>query len=366
MIAIPALLLGLALPAAAQTGEAQVTAALSTGVVKLGEKTSIVVSVEHSGSGAGNVAQGSTVGALPSVDGLELGPLSSPQSQSFQQRVGRRVQSSFVERWVIPVRPLRAGEFDIPGIDVTADGAVHTTQPLRLKAVVDMTGADLGFIEVKPSAARVVEGQPFTLEVRFGWDASLASVNFADLTLGFAGGIQGAVEVESEFPPKGARAVKGVTVNGEEVVAEQLDPAEVRGRSFRQMRLVRSFLPTRGGRIELSESFLNFGEAEAQGDFFRTYMKKVKDYFVGSPKVYVEVVPLPDEGQPVDFTGAVGALSARASVDRRDVDAGDSIKLTLEWTGAGNLEFFEAPDLARLETFRGFRVYGRTEEKTFD
>ena len=334
-----------------------------TGVIKLGERTSIVIDIERTGSTA---SPGKPVGALPEVDGLELGPVTGPQTTSYSQRVGRRVQSSVIERWVIPVRPLRAGEFEIPGLDVTVDGAVKPTQALHLKVVQDMTGAELGFIEVTPSSGRVVEGQPFTIEVRFGWDASLGNISFAELSLGFLDGIPGAVEVDTAFPAPGAKQVKGVTANGAEVVVEELDPVELRGRSYRCLRLLRSYLPTRGGRVELAESFLNFGEAEQRGGFLQTRLVKVKDYYVGCPRAYVEVVPLPEEGQPVDFTGAVGTLAARASVDRRDVDAGESIKLTVEWTGAGNLEFFEAPDLARLDSFKGFRVYGRTEEKSFE
>jgi hypothetical protein len=356
--------LGLALPAAgAVQGGATVTAGLSPGVIQLGERTSIVLSIERTDGGR---SERTPLGALPAVDGLEIGPLTGPQTSSYQHRDGRRVRTSVIERWIIPVRPLREGEFEIPGLAVTVDGAVQTTQPLRLKVVVDMEGAELGFIEVVPSAARVIEGQPFSVEVRFGWDKGLAAINFAELTLGFLDGLPGAVAVESAFPGPGAQEVKGVTANGTEVVVEELDAVELRGRSFRQLRLLRSFLPTRGGRIELPESFLNFGEAEQRGGFLQTRLVKVKDYNVGAPRAYVEVVPLPEEGQPVDYTGAVGALSARAAVDHRDVDAGESIKLTVEWTGAGNLEFFEAPDLARLDSFKGFRVYGRTEEKSFE
>ena len=52
---------------------------------------------------------------------------------------------------------------------------------------------------------------------------------------------------------------------------------------------------------------------------------------------------------------------ARASVDRRSIDLGESVKLTVEWTGAGNLEFFEPPDLGREDAFKGFRAYGATD-----
>ena len=65
-------------------------------------------------------------------------------------------------------------------------------------------------------------------------------------------------------------------------------------------------------------------------------------------------------------SGAVGVLSVRASADTRDVVVGDSIKLTVDWTGDGNLEFFEAPDLGLFDAFRGFQVYGSAEEKSLD
>jgi hypothetical protein len=82
--------------------------------------------------------------------------------------------------------------------------------------------------------------------------------------------------------------------------------------------------------------------------------------------VSIEVVPLPESGRPLDYGGAIGKLAVRATAEPRDVDAGESIKLTLEWTGDGNLEFFTAPDLGRLDAFREFRVYGKTEQRSFD
>jgi hypothetical protein len=78
------------------------------------------------------------------------------------------------------------------------------------------------------------------------------------------------------------------------------------------------------------------------------------------------VLELPEAGRPIDYTNAVGTLNANASVDRRDVDAGDSIKLSVEWTGEGNLEFFEPPDPSRMDAFKDFRLYGTNDRKTPD
>ena len=48
----------------------------------------------------------------------------------------------------------------------------------------------------------------------------------------------------------------------------------------------------------------------------------------------------------------------------RDVDAGDSIKLSVEWSGDGNLDFFDPPDLARIERpARDARLDHRHEDR---
>jgi len=351
---------------ATQSDDVQVTAGLSNGVIKLGERTSIVVSVDR--QNATRIPKDTRFGELPTVDGLDIGAVSGPTTSQFSSGgFGRRTTTTLNMRWVIPVRPTRAGEFEIPQFELEVAGAHYATPVMRLKVVEDMKGSELGFLEVTPSATKVVEGQPFTIEVRFGWDEALKGVNFADLSLGFWDGIPGAIDVDTEFPPPGSKRIEsGVTVNGSKtIVVEELPARELRGRTFRNLRAQIAYLPTRGGRIELPESYLNFGRAEDRGSFFDRRMVKTEDYYVAAPKRYVDVSALPEEGRPLDFTGAVGTLTAHADVDRRDVDQGDSIKLTVEWTGSGNLEFFDAPEIGRMDAFDGFRVYGHTDEKRF-
>ena len=231
--------------------------------------------------------------------------------------------------------------------------------------VEDLEGQELGLLEITVSPASVTEGLTFSIEVRLGWDNALP-VNFADLRLGFWDGLPGMPRAEREFKPAEGREVSGVTVNGAQVVCEELELAEIGGRPFRQLRIVRSFIASQPGTFELPESFLNFGREVSSGSFLRTTVEKVDDYYVRASSRPLVVEPLPKEGQPFDFTGAVGRIDAKAAVDTRDLRAGESVKLTVEWTGSGNLEFFGAPELARLDAFDGFRVYGKTEERSFD
>ena len=110
---------------------------------------------------------------------------------------------------------------------------------------------------------------------------------------------------------------------------------------------------------------MEFGERVERRSFFSSTAEWRTRYFV-STDLEFEVAALPTEGQPADFSGAIGSLQATASVDSRDVNVGDSIKLAVTWSGAGNFEFFDPPDPSRLDAFRGFRLYGSTGEKEVD
>ncbi len=338
---------------AQRSGEPKVSAQLSTGVARLGERVLLTIAVEN--------AREVRITRMPEVPGLAFGDPSGPSSYQSTQILNGRRYDSFQINWRLPIRPSQEGEFSIPPIGLDVDGRALETRPLRLRVVVDLRGADLGFLCIRPSSAKVVEGEPFTLELRFGWDAS-TSINYADLSLPWWGALPGLVELDTGDLPSGAQRVEGVRINGESgLVVEQVESAPGE-ENFQVFRLVRSFLPSRPGPVEFPESFLEF--AKIRENFFDT--RKVASYFVRAEPFTLEVVPLPLEGQPLDYSGAVGTLAVHASADVRDVGVGESIKFTVEWTGQGNLEFFQAPDPKRIDSFHSFRVFGSTEEKRFE
>ena len=72
------------------------------------------------------------------------------------------------------------------------------------------------------------------------------------------------------------------------------------------------------------------------------------------------VMPLPEEGRPVGFTGAVGHFTMSADATPLDARVGESIHLVLRITGVGNLEF---PNPPRLDQLDGFHLRGTLDEK---
>lgn len=357
-----------ALPAAAfaaapqRGGNAQnrpnVTAQLSTGIVKLGQEVRVSIVAEN--------VQSATIDALPKVDGLRFGPPSGPVQQISQMFDGfRRVQSQSLT-WSVPVLAERKGDFRIPALSLTVDGEKRTTAELSFKVVEDLQGEELGLFEID-APDQVAEGQPFTLELRFGWDAALDSrLNYANLSLPWLGALAGVVELD--LPPVEQRSSITLNLNSRDrVTAEKIADRTEKGRTFHVLRLKKRYLATRAGKLSIPTSHLEFGTVDDSGGFFGLRRTSEKEtYYKRFPAFDIEVIQLPENGRPLDFSGAVGKVYASAHADRRDVDAGESIKLTVEWTGDANLEFFEPPDLGRSDAFRGFRVYGTTDKKAYE
>jgi hypothetical protein len=77
-----------------------------------------------------------------------------------------------------------------------------------------------------------------------------------------------------------------------------------------------------------------------------------RDVSLQTDPVTVSVRPLPAEGKPAEFSGAVGQFRLEAEADRSVVKAGDAITLRVTLTGQGNVKVIPAPDLAVLSDFK--------------
>jgi len=356
------LLLGIAIAAgaAAQTGSAPVVRArLSTGVARLGSELSLVVEVEG--------AQEAALGALPRVEGLRLGPVGPPGRSIQTIWDGRRRTTLVKVSWDVPVAPLRTGNFAIPPIQVDVGGRTLSTPELALKVVQDMQGEDLGYLRIEVPK-EVVEGQPFTLDLVFGYDSALgeigSQINYFNLSLPWLDQLPGILELDAPPPTSGTASVGPVVLNSRgTTTAERIPPVVEGSRTMLALRIRKRYLATRSGPLHFPTSHLEFGQV-TRGGIFDMGPAEKQTYYKRFPEFDVEVLELPETGRPLDYTGAVGTLSARATVDRFDVDAGDSIKLSVEWTGDGNLEFFDVPDPSRIDAFAGFHLFGTTERKT--
>jgi hypothetical protein len=287
-----------------------------------------------------------------SVEGLIYGPLVGPQISQMQEFQGGRVTSRISVEWAMSIRPTRVGEFEIPPISLEIDGKTVRApeQAMFLRVIQDLEGATHCFIEFMDVPKRVFEGEPFDLDLRFGTDLTSGHL---DLYLPWWPSHRGVLEINTGNPRESYR----IRVNDrhEESITE-LDQVQRNEVPFRVLQLARRYLATRPGTLEFDTAIFQFSEVIRRPTVFTG--GRYKRYHAQSEPFQIEVLPVPEEGRPLDWTGAVGELTTQRRVDRRDVDEGGTISLTVSWFGRGNTEFFVPPDLKRLTGFEDFRVLG--------
>ncbi len=75
---------------------------------------------------------------------------------------------------------------------------------------------------------------------------------------------------------------------------------------------------------------------------------------VSAGKRTINVKPLPEQGKPADFTGAVGDFSFKVTTSKPSLNATESLQANVEVSGSGNLKLFQLPKLnlpSSLEVF---------------
>jgi hypothetical protein len=100
-----------------------------------------------------------------------------------------------------------------------------------------------------------------------------------------------------------------------------------------------------------------------------------RDVTLKTKAMQIEVLPLPKDGKPEDFSGAVGKFTMDASVSPKKAAAGEPVTLKAAVSGQGNFEGMGAPVLTGDEGWRSYPPtdkfqstdsVGFTGEKTFE
>jgi hypothetical protein len=79
-----------------------------------------------------------------------------------------------------------------------------------------------------------------------------------------------------------------------------------------------------------------------------------KDVTVASPPSRLTVLPLPTQGQPSDFSGAVGDFRVTSDISSAGATAGDPLTLRLHISGVGNFDRVDATMLDHLDRWKTY------------
>ncbi len=94
----------------------------------------------------------------------------------------------------------------------------------------------------------------------------------------------------------------------------------------------------------------------------RGFLQPAENQRLESDSLHLVVLPLPEEGQPESFRGAVGSFAVRAFIEPERVAAGDVASLIVEVEGEGNIKALPAPVLPEIPMAE---VYEPTESAEY-
>ena len=78
--------------------------------------------------------------------------------------------------------------------------------------------------------------------------------------------------------------------------------------------------------------------------FFNRNVRNIKKT-LRSKTIIIHVKPLPQEGKPVDFSGAVGSFSFNTGINQTRLTTNDALTLDVTISGRGNIELIDAPKI---------------------
>jgi hypothetical protein len=311
----------------------RVRAQLTHTEVRVGETTVLRVEVETDGARA-------QIQRIPSLPpGLELAGTRDFDHRQFTLPGGGR---RFITREHV-LRPASPGRYQVPAVDVVVDGARYSTQPFLLDVIGaphagrGSGGSEHGVVlRAWLDADTVYAGQQVTLyvETMFSQEARLRLRRAPEYEPPATSGFW-----VHDFPDGRAPVTRGT-----------------RGDIYETQTFRRAFFPISPGRYEIPPARLFY-------EMRRGLLQAPETFTVTSDPIPLVVRPVPEEGRPHTFTGAVGQFSMRGWVEPDRVVAGEAAVLTVEVWGAGNVRTLPPPSLPEMV---GVDVFPPKEESDIE
>lgn len=256
---------------------------------------------------------------------------------------GRQVESG-VDRvayqWELLVDV--AGEYHIPPAEVRVGSETVRTQPVVLTVIEPSEPDDFAFV-VEPSKTVAYVGEPIRIRGRYIFGR-------VPSTLFFRGWLDDtAAHLYPTPAPRGTERRAAIPFIGGEVEGT-LTRAVLGGVERDAVDVERIIVPLVPGPLEIGPWSMTF-RLPTPGDSRRS-----EQCIVRSKPTIIEVLPLPTQGRPANFSGLVGKAAVRSLASPTAVNVGDPITLEITIAADHPLQRIKPPDLTRqaglLESFK--------------
>lgn len=334
----------------------EATAGLSSPATVVGRPVEIVVTVRD--------ARSAEVPQSLNVPGLRIELLG--RSTRFEMN-NFKITSSLT--YTYSVLPQQAGEFDIPAVEVRVGDKTLKTNPLRISVA-------------EASAMQPPQGLPNTSSPQMPPTGGQAPRSnglpyFGELVLSKKKAFVGEV-IPAEFRYYFNSSIGGEVGDRPNLVGEGFTVQKltnvpkreqiVNGENYIVFAFQTAITPAKSGPLEIPPAKLEArlqlpGSAPAGfDDFFRQFggiappgmFTNMQEVGIETAPTALEISPLPKQGRPDDFSGAIGKFKMEASVSPKKAGPGDPVTLRVVISGQGNFEAMGAPALVGDEEWRSY------------
>lgn len=289
---------------------------------------------------------------LPEIEGLEFLFETSGRGTNITMANGRMTSVTTLELRY-QVLGLREGEYEIAGIRAAANGQTVEAGPIKLTVLAGQAPTPTPAAQTGAGAS-AAQQNPFGIlfvcnrskeEVYVGEELMLEYVAYFPLTV-----------TRLQLDDRKGQFQNFWTETYDMMDERYHEQQVLNGRRYLKVPIRRYFLfPLTAGEHTIEP--LNL-VCEVIPDQFRNFRfffggngRKTE---VSSPPVTVNVKPLPEEGRPEIFDGAVGQFTLQCRAETTQISEGDPVTLEVVLKGLGNIRNAPKPRLPALERFDEF------------
>jgi len=313
-----------------------VEAVVSPDKISIKESAQLTVTVHGGGKGE-NAPQ------LPHIDGLDARYLGPSTSISIING-----QYSSERSFIYNLFPVKTGRFQVPPLTVTVEGKDYTTKPADLEVVAgnidrnDTSSSapsenlkDRLFMVLAIPKTKVYVGEKVPVSVKLMVaQVPLHNIQFPKIDK------NGFVMDDFSQPRQYTQAVNGTKYNVIDF-STYLYPVAAGALTVGPVQIEGSLLYRNPQQQRRNPSGGSFFNDDFFNGFFDSYQEK--PITASSETLKLEVMPLPEEGRPTGFSGAVGQLDFDASISPAEVRVGDPVTLRMKVSGSANFRSIQVP-----------------------
>jgi len=287
----------------------------------------------------------------PKVEGFNV--FSSGRSQQLSI-VNGEATASVAHRFILT--PQRPGNFVIPTQALHYKGKVYSTKPISVAVAAPsrQPGSGTSSQDDRNAVKNTRQTDNFMVEAVVDKDSVFVNEQVV-FTFRFYQGKR--LHSSPDFTPPTAT---GFWV--EDLPPQKNYYKTVRGKNYYVIELKTAYFPTSPGRKKIGSAKLQIKQddlfslfdRDPFGFFDRKKNASRKPVNLATDPVEITVMPLPNEGKPQEFSGSVGQLRMRSSIDNKEVEVNQPATVKIRISGQGNIKTLPEPEVPELEDFRVF------------